>query len=214
MSDGKTHRKYHDMGWFIIIPLSLILAIMFPVFVPKFNPILFVVFFNLLFLTGNVIEPDNDLLSLSTSDGIMLSLKHLTGFFVFDFVLGFIGLLLIIWSLIYAYFIGWVGSHRSIFSHGHIIGTAIRAIWWNIPVVLMMREIALYYSFKDYYFEFYADIWLNAYLLGFLALLISDEIHLVLDTTWFKKNVYDSTKHNKANNYNLDTEKETISDGN
>jgi hypothetical protein len=185
MADGITHQRWHDRLWGFSIICGISEALIF-MFLPNYNAVLFIVFYIIFYWLGEkYISPDCDLIGMSNQDGHLIQLKKK------NIILGLVGLFFLLWSLIYAWS---VPKHRSIFSHGLIIGTIIRIIWYIlIPLFVILNWIGSFngWVIPNYYFEFYAEYWLNSFLLAcFCSLLFSDNVHLILDLEWAKGRLY------------------------
>ena len=194
MADGATHVKYHNRFWIPALICSGILS--FLLF--KHN-ILQLILFNLFFVLNywmgeNLVSCDLDLLSISGQDGRMLTEGKKNIF------IGFLGLLFALWSMVYSWIMQFLGGHRNIFSHGIILGTLGRILWFNIPIIFILSNI---YSFgvvhwhwsSNFSYELYLDIWLVPYLCAqFLAWFITDDIHIILDTDFAKNRLYTPIK--------------------
>jgi uncharacterized metal-binding protein len=139
---------------------------------------------------GAFIDPDEDQIGITLSEGRALrGTKNINPF------IGFIGAFHVAYWLIYAYMIGLVGGHRSVFSHGWIIGTVLRIIYFNIPFAvglwLFYNWAVVNWGWHDPIWSLYLDWWLAPYLLSqFLAWFVSDGMHLILDTEWAKYRLY------------------------
>ena len=112
--------------------------------------------------------------------------------------LGFLGAIFVAYGFIYAYVIGLFGGHRSLASHGFIVGTIGRMIFYNIPMYFIFHF--LYgYGLSNWgwtptigvYLSFGMEVWLLPYLsTQFLAWFFGDGIHLILDLKWSKGKLY------------------------
>jgi hypothetical protein len=175
------------------------IVLLFVLKIQDYNAWIFLVLYPLFYWIGNFLEPDSDLISLSSSDGAMLRLRQI------NIIIGFWGLLLAIWSMIYAWIIN---KHRSFWSHSIFVSTVIRVIWWNIPIFFILSQIAFYnhWIFEEMFYQAYSEYWIYGYFLAmFSALFFSDCIHIVLDTEAAKGTLYQTVKHNsKDHNYKME----------
>lgn len=182
LADGITHELFLRKGWYAVIPIGAILLF------STFNflwPVL--LYFN--FLICDFLDPDADQLGWTKSEGdLMRTLRR--------FKLGLLGILWVNHWMIYAEIIRGLGGHRSWASHGWVIGTVGRMIWFNIPIAGFFYGFYLYGLSKWNLLTFdvigwryfHMDVWLIPYLVTqLISWLIGDGIHLVLDTEWFKK---------------------------
>lgn len=190
MADGETHLKYLKLGWYIIIPLGvLLMGIMYVV--GEKNSYLYPFFLYLNFLLCEIIDPDNDLMGLTSAEGRILR-------FTKKYYLGFFGALCVAYGFIYAYIIGLFGGHRSVVSHGVGIGTMGRMIFYNIPVFLILWGVYSYGLVNwgwipsiSLYKSFAMEKWFSQYIISqFSAWFIGDGIHLILDSQWAKGRLY------------------------
>lgn len=156
-------------------------------------PYLYPIFLYINFLLCNVVSPDADQIGITSDEGIIMRTTK-----KINFIIGFFGILFVAYFLIYAYIISFLGGHRSPASHGHVIGTIGRIIFFNVPGYWFLlnfysyglthwnwvTSIGLYESTK-------MEIWLFPYMsMQFVGWLIGDEIHLLLDTKWAKGKLY------------------------
>lgn len=183
LSDGITHEKYLRKGWFIIIPLGVSFL-----FLGKLN-ILYPIFLCINFLICEFLSPDADQLGLVKEEGDILRTFR-------RFYLGPLGAVIVGYWTVYAEICLYFGGHRSWFSHGWVVGTFGRMVWFNLPLVMGFYQFYLkgvaewgWHSFGVIGWNyFYMDIWLIPYLITQLcAWEIGDSIHLILDTDWFKR---------------------------
>lgn len=192
MADGKTHERILRQFWVIIIPLGFVLFMVSKV---KTDHIYWwydlqywlMVYVN--FALCEYIDPDLDLLGLTKSEGDVLRTFRAIH-------LGFLGALFISWSFIYAYIALLFGGHRSWFSHGIIVGTIGRMIWFNIPFAMIYWFMVNYSisnwgtpPFSDIGINyFWANIWLKPYIITqFIAWSIGDGVHLIGDNILFPR---------------------------
>ena len=201
MADGLTHIKYLRMGWYVIIPLGIILWGFVYLF-GETNSYLYAIFLYLNFMLCEIIDPDLDQLGLTSSEGRILR-------FTRRFYLGFLGALFVSYSFIYAYIIGLFGGHRSPLSHGVLLGTIGRIVFYNIPIFLIFYGIYSYGLINwswipavSVYHSFAMEKWFPQYIFSqFTAWFVGDGIHLILDTEWAKGRLYEykSTRKLKDN---------------
>lgn len=197
MADGETHYKYLKMGWWIVIPVGIIIFISYWLIGVR-NAYLYPIFIYCNYLACAFFDPDNDLLGLTSSEGRILRVTK-------KFYIGFIGAIIVSYGFLYAYIIGNFGGHRSILSHGVAIGTIGRMIFYNLPFLFIFYLIYGYglvhweWTTKiNIYDSFAMKEWLPAYLSSqFMAWFIGDGIHLILDTEWAKGRLYTPKKFGK-----------------
>jgi len=138
------------------------------------------------------ISCDNDLVGLSNQDGEFLRLRKK------NFVLGLVGLFFLLWNMVYAWL---VPHHRHWTSHGLIISSVLRIIWYFIiPIFFILNQIGTFFEWpiSDYYYQFSCDIWLNSFLLASVfALVFNDLIHQILDLEISKGLLYTVERTNK-----------------
>lgn len=190
IADGITHRQYLRKVWLAIVPIGMAIFL-FALGANTPNPLLYPLFFYYNYLLCEVVDPDLDQLSLTIAEGIVLRTTK-------KFYMGFFGALFVSYSFLYSYIIGLFGGHRSRLSHGWIIGTLGRMVFYNIPFYLLFVNIYSYglahwgwstqTAMQD---SFYMDIWLIPFLqMQFLAWFIGDATHLILDSEWAKGTLY------------------------
>lgn len=203
MSDGKTHKYYHDRLWLPNIAISVVLAVVLHTTIFNFDfwkSFLFLLSFFLHYLLGeNIISCDLDQISVGSQDARLITYGKdfaerfhksniLIRFFanIFGYVFGLPGVILFGYSALYAYTISFVGGHRSFFSHFPVVGTIGRMIWEAIPVAIVLMIWYAYgvanWGWNNFPYYMYLDIWLSPVILGqFLGLNNSDLIHIYLD---------------------------------
>jgi hypothetical protein len=186
-ASGEVHEKYlRAWGWYIAIFLAVVAF-----FLSGYNW-LYPAFILYHFVLCEFHSPDLDQIGLSKDEGdILRTFKKLK--------IGLAGAVIVAWWFIYAYFIGLLGGHRSWASHGWVIGTIGRIIFFNIPFAVFLAGWHLYGVANwgyDLWSEigwgyFYMDKWLSTYLVcQFVSWNIGDGIHLILDTEWAKGRLY------------------------
>jgi uncharacterized metal-binding protein len=182
MADGITHANYQSKGWIFVFILVAILGYIAYELKSIFY-LLTICFVLINYPLGNICEPDNDLIGTTTSEGKVLRFTR-----KFSPLGGFFGVIWVNWWTIYAFIMSYFGGHRGL-SHTHILGTLTRIIFFNIPIVVSffigakLANIEYIILYKLLFLEYL----LFPYLLGqFLALTISDEIHLFCDSKFFK----------------------------
>lgn len=157
MPDGATHYRI----WKDRIPLAVVVGT--TVGILDKDPLVAVGFISG-YLMGRYVDPDADLIGVTSSEGrLMRELK-------------IFGVLLTMWLFPYAYLMRFVGlngrkGHRNFFSHFPIVGTLIRYIWiFGLPMFLYWWYIA------DF------PIWFPAVVLSsFSGLCLADIFHWVAD---------------------------------
>lgn len=213
MADGRTHELYlRRLGRPLSVPVGGFLLLFFG--------ILYFIFFYFNFFICEFLDPDADQMGLTKSEGDVLRTAQ-------KFKIGFLGAVWVSWWFIYSYIIG-VGSripdyrkkngikktilfalspirwlfrgHRSIGSHGIIIGTTGRMIWFNIPIfVLLYLFSSSYWGSSDIFYlsyQLYVDYWLIPYLVSqFVAWTLGDAVHVLLDSDLAKGVLYGIDKY-------------------
>jgi hypothetical protein len=190
MADGATHIKFLRFGWMIVIPLGLFLYLILELLDLNYA-LLYPLFFYANFLLCEIIDPDADHISITSSEGRILRITK-------KYYIGLFGAIFVAYGFMYAYLIGLVGGHRSFFSHGWIVGTIGRMLFYNAPLYFIFHFIYAYgignwgwTSEDSVYKSFSMDVWLTPYLISqFLAWFIGDGIHLILDHDWAKGKLY------------------------
>ena len=194
MADGVTHDRYIRLGWYLIFPLGGFIFLL-AILLKLENSILYPVFLYLNYLQCHIINPDNDQPSLTLAEGIVLRVSK-------RFWMGFFGALFVCYSFMYAYIIGLFGGHRSWASHGWVIGTIGRMIYFSIlPISITLYNIYIYAiarwnaplnaTLQSIFLWEYLKIYLFT---QFIAWNIGDGIHLILDTEWAKGRLYTPIK--------------------
>ena len=208
MADGKNHQLAHNKFWIPSIILALIAG--FVIFRDSFFQVfLFDVFFLIFYWLGeNVVSPDLDLISISGQDGRMITFgmdvtkKLRSGFFskLIGFFIGIPTLLFSNWSSFYSYTMQFLGGHRNFWSHSLFVSTLGRMIWFNTIIAFILWFLFLhgrqYWNWSnDISFNLYLDIWLEPFSMAqFLAWVISDSIHIAMDTEYAKGRWYKVNK--------------------
>ncbi len=174
MADGVQHeialRKY---GW----PQIIVIAIVWGYFS---KDILYPLFILYNFVFCEFLDPDADQISLTKAEGDTLRTSK-------QYRMGLVGAIWVAYGIIYAYFSGLFGGHRSRFSHSIFPGTVTRMMWANIPVFYMVYNIGVltlppHYNIQETFLALYMDTWLLPYLsTQFVAWAIGDGIHLWKD---------------------------------
>ncbi len=193
MADGETHLKYINLGWLIIIPLGIIMFLIKILGGEKYS-YLYPLFIYYNYFLCQFIDPDADQISITSAEGRIMRLTK-------KFWVGLFGAIFVSYQFIYAYLIGLVGGHRSIFSHGWVLGTIGRMIFFNAPLILFIYYIYLYATLhwnapknatlESIFFWNYLKIYLQT---QFLTWMIGDGIHLILDTEFAKGTLYTPIK--------------------
>lgn len=190
MASGDIHNRYLRLGWFVVFPLGAVIFVFG--FIYDFdNFYLFPAFLYLNFLFCEIIDPDADQLGLTSSEGRVLRITR-------KFYIGLLGALFVSYTFIYAYIIGLFGGHRSFLSHGFLIGTLGRMVFYNAPLVSFFWGIYSYGLVNwgwnpsiSVYESFAMNKWIPYYITSqFIAWLIGDTIHLILDSEWAKNKLY------------------------
>lgn len=199
MAHGQIHQQYLIKGWLIIVPLGII---MFLVVLGRNvqHPLLYPLLLYINYLLCFIIDPDCDQLSLTIAEGTALRASK-------KFYLGFIGAVFVSSSFIYAYIIGLFGGHRSWASHGWLVGTIGRMIFYNtIPYFIILNIYSYGLTHWNWmlsinmYSSFFMNIWFIPYVVTqFIAWNIGDGIHLILDTNWAKGILYTPLKTQRGN---------------
>lgn len=153
-----------------------------------------------------LLDPDLDVASLSISEG--------TGMRFFEKI-WFVGWILrAIWmgmTAMYAGIMLQLGGHRNVFSHGLIIGTIGRMIFFNAPLFYFfywkeISEVGVF-IWSNMYDRWNMQFWLIPfYLSQFIMLSIGDSIHLLLDTEIVKNILYvpETTRSRKNEKFKPD----------
>ena len=189
MADGTVHFKYYKLGLIAAIPIGLT-AFGLLLFLGHVNSYVFILSYFVSYAIGAVLDPDADQWSLTQGEGRVLRTTRR-----FTFIIGFFGALWVSYWFMYAWFVSLFGGHRSWISHGFIIGTVIRIIFFNVIIGAILIAVFSYgvinFGWSSITYELYLDVWVSPYLLGqFLAWFISDGIHLMLDTEYAKGRLY------------------------
>ena len=198
IADGITHRKYLNLGWIGVLPLSFYVSGYLYQFGYSF--ILSEIFCIYNYSLCRIIDPDSDHLSITVSE------SSGSRFFERIPILG--GIFKAVWlayTTLYAGIMLIFGGHRNFLSHSLIISTIGRMIYFNIPCFLLMRWI-----YFQYYPDWDIDIFWNMYNMGtwaipyfstqFIFMSIGDGIHLLLDTEIVKGILYVPVTANSKKN--------------
>lgn len=188
MADGITHRKYLNIGWILVIPLSFYVSKIFYDY--GYNYILTEFFCLYNYWLCRLIDPDTDHLQITHSES--------TGsrFFEKIFLIG--GVLKALWlsyTTLYAGIMLMFGGHRNPLSHSLFLSTIIRIFYFHIPVFFIMKWFYLrnYLDFDFYLFwNFYnMNYWAIPYFgTQIIFMSLGDSIHLLLDTNMVKGILY------------------------
>jgi hypothetical protein len=192
MADGITHDLYLRKNWIVIIPLGIFL---FLLKMKEPYAYLYPLFLYWNYNLCRYINPDDDLFSLSLAEGLILRTSK-------KYYLGFFGALLVADKFMYAYIAGLFGGHRSLFSHGLLIGTIGRMLFYNIQAyvvaIFLYSNGSLYWDWQpvaSVQFLFYFDQWGVIFLtMQFAAWFYADAVHLILDSEYAKGRFYDPKK--------------------
>lgn len=195
IADGVTHREYLNKGWFFIFPLGLLICI----FSNSSYWYIYLLFTYYNYYWCRYIDPDSDLSVFTHSEaGAVSDLKKINIF------LGLFGAFFAGYSFVYSYIAGIFGGHRKPFSHGWVIGTIGRMIFFNIPLFLALTYFNNYAVTnwgiengwtKSIWFNLYMGVWFFPYIVTqFISWNVGDGIHLILDTEWAKGVLYKPKK--------------------
>ena len=190
MAPGIEHCKAHNKLWIPSIITGIVESIILQYFFKNYNEwfiVIFILFYLLCYsIAEHYISPDLDLLSISGQDGRALTkIKN-------NVILGIVGLLFAMWSMVYSWIMQFFGGHRGL-SHTFILGTLTRMIWFNTPIFFILWFLKWYWGFEwnKIWYNFYMDWWLFGYVLGqFFSWLFSDVVHSVMDSEYAKNRFY------------------------
>jgi uncharacterized metal-binding protein len=150
MPDGKTHK----LVWKKLFLLPVAVAFIFFV-TGSYYFSLWIIVGYLLHGVGGITN-DLDLISIDSGEA--------------KWIKSIILIPLVAWSTAYARIMQVLGGHRNFWSHGFVISTFIRLMWFGFPFIAAFR-----YFFTDpLYLEFFGM---------FIGLAIADSIHSILDMT-------------------------------
>lgn len=168
MPDGQTHNtyrlKFSPVAIFLSVPVTWITMLIMNYFQVDLVMMLtttllsFVGYFVGYLLFAKYIDPDADLLGITSSEWRAMR------------DLGVLGFLIVWWMMPYAYIMKWFGGHRGI-SHIHIVGTLTRVLWlaWLPAWLLFKQDVSL-------------GLYTTSFFLGvFLGLSLADSVHIFLD---------------------------------
>ena len=188
MADGVTHRRYLNLGWILVIPLSFYISYLF--YLGGYNFLLTEIFCLYNYWLCRMLDPDADILQITVGES--------TGNRLLEKIPLFGGVLRALWmsyTTLYAGIIMMFGGHRSIMSHGLLIGTIGRILYFNLPLFLFLRWIYFkYYEvwvFNNFWYLFFMDKWFIPYYgAQLIFMFIGDGIHLILDLEIAKNVLY------------------------
>lgn len=150
MPDGKQHK----LVWKKYFLLPMMVAVIFFVTGSYYFSI-WIIFGYLLHGFGGITN-DLDLISIDSGEA--------------KWIKSVILIPLVMWSTLYSRIIQVLGGHRSFWSHGFVISSFIRLMWFGFPFIAIFR-----YFFADpLYLEFFGML---------IGLSIADSIHSLLDIT-------------------------------
>lgn len=147
MPDGVTHVKI----WKTFFPVTVIVAGIYAVFIDWYTA-LWIIVGGL--LHGFGIDPDLDLEGLNRSEALWIK---------WIFPIPLIG-----WSTFYARIFQKFGGHRSIWTHGFIISSIIRLLFFGFPFVWLFRQ-------------YFLDSLTREFIGMGIGLIISDNWHIIAD---------------------------------
>lgn len=175
MATGKVHRIYYEKGWVLIFLTSIPLSISMGIYDNSFlSGTMFFVFYIFHYFVGGYVNPDADFISITEPEyKLIADIKKKAGW-----IGGFIAILIICWWLIYGYV---SGKHRAWYSHEWIVGTLGRMLHHNIPIFYFLFSL-WGFDYNRFLINSYFIYWGLPYFTSqFIALVISDGIHLILD---------------------------------
>jgi uncharacterized metal-binding protein len=189
MSSGNIHHLWYKRIFFPIILPAIIITTLLSISL-KINFVLIFLFGFIQYWLASFIGPDLDLPGLNDDDGRMMRFGKKT--FPLFTIFGYITTA---YWFFYAWLIGLVGGHRSIFSHGVLIGTIGRIIYFNIPIFLGLYFLYRYgmrnWNWSNPSYELYLDVWILPYILSqFIIWSLTDSLHILLDGRWAKGRLY------------------------
>ncbi len=146
--DGITHHK----AWRFFIPIPFCLSMLLLAFGYWYLSVWVMLGYCIHGIGG--ITNDLDLISVNSDEARWIKSVILIPIFA--------------WSTLYARIMQGFGGHRSVASHGFIISSFIRLVWFGLPAVL------LFYKF------FSGSLYVELFGI-FMGLCIADSIHTILD---------------------------------
>lgn len=201
IADGITHRKYLNIGWFFVIPLSFYISKLFYDY--GYNFLLTEIFCIYNYWLCRLIDPDTDHLQITVSES--------SGSRVFEkipFIGGILKALWLSYTTLYAGIMLIFGGHRNPLSHSLIISTIIRILYFHIPIFFISRWIYFrnyeMFTVGDFWNFYHMNFWFIPYILTQLIFMsIGDSIHLLLDTEIVKGVLYKplTSRNTKPENF-------------
>lgn len=159
------HIEAHVSMWPIFVVLLVGLWLL-----ENYNPFLFALIF---YWFGLIIEPNIAQFKILVSERHMFRTWILAPF--------------VLWSAAYAWVISKAGGYHSKWSHCPGLSTAIRIVWFILPVHIGWMYLLHYIADKTHWFYFWPSslvIWVHLYIALWIGLTLSDLVY------WIKDHVY------------------------